>query len=101
MNAYSDSKKRATKMKWDFDLTSQFVFELMLNTKICPYFNVPLTYIGKTKTLASIDRKNSNLGYTKDNICIVSYLANLMKSNATHEELEKFSHGIINMKNKS
>ena len=49
----------------------------------------------KANTLASVDRIDSKLGYTQDNIQIISYLANLMKSHASEEELVSFANGVL------
>ena len=39
----------------------------------------------------SFDRKDSSLGYVKDNLEIMSVLANRAKNNLTMDELKKFS----------
>ena len=60
----------------------------------CKLTNQPITlpqYIKELKeglATASVDRIDSNLGYTKDNVCFVSKIINLMKSNLP---LERFS----------
>lgn len=95
-SAYSDCRKRAIKQGMPFDLTGKHVLQAMRDAKVCPYFGWPLTFeVGKERTLASIDRIDSNRGYTKDNIQVISYLANLMKSYATEEELIAFSRGVL------
>jgi len=100
--AYSDARKRAVKHGMDFNLTSDFVLNLLIENPLCPYFGWELTYaVGKLNTLASIDRIDSAKGYTKDNVQIISYLANLMKSSATPEELVKFACGVLKLKNVS
>jgi hypothetical protein len=48
----------------------------------------------------TIDRIDRSKGYTKDNICIVSMLANSMKNAASPQELFTFSKTIINYINK-
>lgn len=100
MSAYSDSRKRALRMGWEFNLTSQFIIELMRVTTMCPYLGCELTHDGKSNTLASLDRVDSNRGYTTDNVQIISYLANLMKSHANDNELERFAVGVLTIAKK-
>ena len=97
MHAYNDAKKRAARMNWEFDLTPAFVLELMRQSVLCPYLGLALTHNGKAKTLASLDRKDSSKGYTQNNVWVVSYLANLMKSYATDEELNAFAVGVLRL----
>lgn len=64
----------------------------------CIYLNVPLTNTygrGRVATNASIDRVDSTKGYTKENIQIISDLANRMKSNATIEQLVEFATNVL------
>ena len=97
--AYNDSRKRAKKHGMAFNLTSEYILNLLENTPVCPYLGYVLTYaVGKDKTLASLDRIDSSKGYTQDNIQIISYFANLMKSSATQEELVLFAKGILKIK---
>lgn len=55
----------------------------------CPALNVLFEF--DTPYAPSIDRIDSSKGYTKDNIQIISRKANLMKSDATPEELKRFA----------
>ena len=92
----SSAQKRAKKFNMDFDINSAFL--IGISPIKCPVFNVDLIYGAgiKGKYAASIDRIDSSKGYTKDNVQIISYLANLMKSNATHSEMVKFAEWIKN-----
>lgn len=46
-------------------------------------------------TTASIDRKNSNIGYTEDNVQWVHKDINLMKQKMTNEKLLKYCKIIV------
>lgn len=62
--------------------------------KFCPVLGIPLRYgIGKAiDNSPTIDRIDNSKGYTKENIVIISYRANRIKSNATIKELEQISN---------
>lgn len=61
----------------------------------CPYLGIPLTFFGEKKQAPSIDRIDSTKGYTKENIQVISRLANSMKTNATKEEMLAFAKGVL------
>jgi hypothetical protein len=57
----------------------------------CPLLGVPFDMHAtrfKKSLSPSLDRKNPKLGYTKDNIWVISYRANTVKSDLTLQELE-------------
>jgi len=77
-------RKRAV----DFDLTEA---DLAWPTH-CPVFGIELHYPGhlghhRDPAGASFDRIDGKLGYVKDNVIIVSWQANRLRSNATSAEL--------------
>lgn len=61
--------------------------------EICPVLNIKIQSVAGAGTnqygSPSVDRIDSALGYTKGNIRVISQRANLLKSNATVEELQK------------
>lgn len=66
----------------------------------CPYLGIELSYNkkdGKKSNYFSIDRIDSTKGYVKGNIQIISKQANIMKSNATIEQLINFCKGVIRL----
>ena len=91
---YYSCRGNAKKKDIEFNIDIQDI----LIPKICPIFGWELTNIskeGRVKTNASIDRIDSNKGYIKGNIVIMSDLANRMKQNATKEELIQFANGVL------
>lgn len=66
---------------------------------LCPIFGWKLTKIQGypyRDTNASLDRKDSSRGYTKDNIWVISGKANYMKQDATEADLVAFAIGVLN-----
>lgn len=45
----------------------------------------------------SLDRIDPAKGYTPDNVWVISWQANRMKSDATQDQLLKFAHGILKL----
>lgn len=91
--AYENAKRR----NLDFDLT---IDDIVVPEK-CPFLGCDLIF-EYDKSLSvppanyyTVDRINSELGYIKGNIQVLSWRANTMKSNATEEELISFSKGVL------
>ena len=81
------AKRRAKLKEIEFNLSLE---DIVIPT-LCPIFKVKL----EGRHAPSIDRIDSNKGYTKDNIQIISSLANRMKWDASHEELIQFAKGVL------
>ena len=84
---YNGLKGRAKAKGLEFDLT----IEDIIIPDVCPVLGIPIkqdTYANRENS-PSIDRFDNNRGYTKDNIRIISYRANRLKSDSTIEEMEK------------
>lgn len=85
------AKCRAKKKGLKFDVTPSDLLELYVER--CPILNIKLNWSGgggrrgATFDSPSLDRKIPSLGYVKDNLWIISYRANTIKSDATPEEL--------------
>ena len=68
----------------------------------CPVFNiefVPGTKEDGFRLTPSLDRIDSSKGCVKDNIQVISWLANTMKNDTTKEELLLFSNWILSKYN--
>lgn len=67
--------------------------------EVCPIMKQPLKYIpeGYSDYSPSVDRIDSNLGYIKGNVWVISSIANRMKWNATKEQLISFASGVLSL----
>jgi hypothetical protein len=85
----SSAKKRG--IEFDLDVTDLNRLGFPIS---CPILGMPLKFNnGKPKDNSySVDRIDSNIGYTPDNIVIISYKANRLKSDATLIELKRISN---------
>lgn len=106
---YFLNKGRASIVKHGTKITSQDLKNLWEKQNgICPYTKIKMilpqssSYKDiKIKSLkkASLDRINSSLGYTKDNIEFVCQAINLAKNNSSKEEMKTFIRDIISAQN--
>lgn len=55
--------------------------------KVCPLFGIPLDSRDRLHA-PSLDRRDSSKGYTPDNVFVISFKANRLKSNATVDQLK-------------
>jgi hypothetical protein len=92
---FQRAKGRAKQKNLDFDITVKDI----IIPKYCPILGTELICKsgkpGGQKNSPALDRKDSKRGYTKDNIQVISHLANMMKSHATNKELMTFANWII------
>jgi len=83
------------------NLPYTLISEDIILTKNCKILKTPLEYdrniMGKYSP--SLDKIIPGLGYTKDNIQLISVLANNMKSNATKDEIIQFSKSMLEFYN--
>ncbi len=89
------AQQRARKTGIEFNLNKEDIHV----PDICPILGIELIcHTGKPggrKQSPALDRIDSNKGYTKDNIQVISHLANQMKSHATPAEMLKFAEWVI------
>lgn len=88
------AKKRALKNNIDFSLTKEDIYI----PDICPLLEIPIFPGDKSNYFnsPSIDRIDNNFGYSKENIRIISSLANTMKNCASTQQLLTFCKNIPN-----
>jgi hypothetical protein len=86
------AKIRATKRNLVFDIIIDDLLEKLPKDKKCPVLGIDLFWgnegKGKRVNSPSIDRIDPKGNYTKDNIMIISWRANEIKSDASIEEIE-------------
>lgn len=84
----NNAKARAKKMGLEFNLS----IEDVPVPAVCPVLGIPLT-IGNNKGWSpgapTLDRIDNSKGYIKGNICVISWRANSLKSDATLAEVER------------
>lgn len=90
-NLWKHAKHRASVKNLPFTIT----IEDIVIPDVCPIMGVALGAVGSGPYSASLDRIIPELGYTKENIRVISLLANQMKWNASPEELEIFCRGML------
>ena len=90
----SNAKKRAEKLKLDFNLTLE---DIIIPNK-CPVFKTPFIFgkDNKYQNNCSLDRIDNTKGYVKGNVQVISMKANTMKNSATKEELINFCKYFLN-----
>lgn len=84
------SKQRAIAKGREHTITIEDLKEIYPEDNKCPVFGFELEWnsAGFRETSPSIDRIDSSKGYTRDNVQILSWKANRLKSYATVEDLE-------------
>lgn len=90
---WQSAKDRALKFNLPFDIEISDV----VIPKYCKILGIPLFKGsgGPTANSPSLDRIIPELGYIKENIQVISFKANTMKSNATKDEMILFSIWVL------
>lgn len=99
------ARYRAKEKGLVFDIDTDFILSMVGKSaqfaSHCPLLGVPLSwsvYRGNGRkalpSSPSLDRIDSTKGYTKDNVWVISYRANAIKNNASHEELTLISRNL-------
>jgi len=94
---FSSARQRARKSGLEFTITEEDIKLLLQNTERCILRNVQFQKGSNNKAhdnSPSIDRIDSSKGYTKENIQIISYRANLIKSNSDLKLFEKIVNNL-------
>lgn len=92
---FSSIKNRAKKKNLEFNITKEFCWNLYLKqNKQCALTKLPITMKQSRRTnepdmTASLDRIDSNKGYTEDNVQWVHKVINRMKNGLNQDEFVK------------
>ncbi len=99
------AKYRAKKSDLEFNITETFIRNLYdkQNGK-CFYSDIPMSLIiSENNYSISIDRKDSNKGYTEENIVLCAWFVNTMKNNLSLESffiiIKEIYNNYVNTKN--
>lgn len=91
----SEAKRRAQNVGLDFDLTTQFVIDL-LSDKVCSVTGIPFDFQGiRAPFIPSIDRIDNAKGYVCNNIQLVVFAYNLAKDKWTHADVMLMARSLI------
>lgn len=93
---YNRLKQSAHKRGIDFTLTILDLYDLSFPIT-CPVLGIPMKFNrGRPQGDSySIDRLDSSIGYTIDNIRVISYRANRLKSDGSKTEISKIAEYVI------
>ena len=83
--AKQGAKKRG--IHWDLEIKDIVIPDT------CPILGIPIFRTGTKRTAnsPSLDRIDNNIGYTKNNVHVISWRANDLKKDATPEEIFKLA----------
>ena len=88
------AKRRAKEKKVPFDLSAEYLEEIFPKDNLCPVFGLSFEWGGGSDEASrdnspSLDRIVPELGYVEGNVVWISNRANILKRDATWEELQR------------
>lgn len=87
MSTILDGRKDAVKdLDIPFTITKEYA--MGLPSEVCPVFGVPFEWGTGSDYTGSFDRIVPKLGYVEGNVCWMSKRANILKRDATREEIK-------------
>lgn len=91
-----NARKRAEKLKLEFDLDLEWTAE-RLEKGVCEASGLPFVMTnGRHAFAPSLDRINPKRGYTKDNTQVVVWAYNAAKGIASHDEVMTLARALVN-----
>ena len=98
-------RKKVKDKNIPFDITNKYIYSIL--PEKCPVFGTTFAYmVGNGTGIArsdspSLDRIDPKLGYVVGNIAVISMKANLIKQNASAEEIQKVAEWLKLQENKT
>ena len=87
----NSARARSRKYGYEFNLTEADI----ILPKYCPLLGIEMFVTesrkGSKHSSFSLDRIDSSKGYTKDNVWVISHMANSMKSDSNYEDFKKMA----------
>ena len=93
MMAVTRARKRAKTNNVPFNISTEYIISIFPDK--CPIFGTEFSIVGNKKTLPtspSLDRINCTKGYVVGNVEVISMKANVIKQNATSEDISKVAN---------
>lgn len=95
----TDSRNRAKKKGWDYNLDADFLQSLLRQSGgRCPATGQKFILEAKNPMNFSVDRYDNSKGYTKDNVWLISAWANKAKNNLSIDEFYNFCANVTEAK---
>lgn len=96
---FHDIKRRAQKKNLEFSLTKEWIRQRLEKCAVTG-LELVLDRTGENKThpfAPSVDRIDSDRGYTPDNCQVVCWMYNAAKNRHTHEDVLRFAEALLSM----
>lgn len=92
-------RKRSKELKLNYNLDTAHLKKIYIEANgICPVLKIQFDKTNLSTT-PSVDRIIPELGYVKGNVRIISHRANMLKSNATIDEMKLIFEDLIKLQN--
>jgi hypothetical protein len=83
---HDHAKMRAKEEGLPFDVDVEYLLSIFPPDALCPILKTPMSFGGERRTSPSLDKRVPEKGYTRGNICWISFKANVVKQDITDPE---------------
>ena len=97
---FTKQRAEAIRRGYSWELTTEEVHDMIINTKICSISGLPLTLAVSAIDGSSIDRIDGTKGYLTENVQVVSKRINVAKNTMTDEEFIEMCEAVANHQKK-